>query len=49
MAKVDGEIDFSGAYMSHPLPGAASSDVLSFDNPWRMSDEVISPAHYSRG
>ena len=49
MAKFDSEIDFNDAYMSHPLPGAASSDVLSFDNPWRMSDEVNSPAHYTRG
>ena len=37
------------AFMSSPLKGGESSDVLSFDTPWRMSDEVNSPAHYTRG
>ena len=37
------------AFMSKPLKGGESSDVLRFDNPWRMSDEVNSPAHYTRG
>ena len=36
-------------FMSNPLPGAANDDVLSFDNPWRVSDSVNSPAHYTRG
>ena len=37
------------AFMSNPLKGGEGSDVLRFDNPWRMSDEVNSPAHYTRG
>ena len=53
-AKFDGDVikfgDYNGgAYMSNPLPGAASDDFLSFENPWRLSDEVNSPAHYTRG
>ena len=46
-----GAIDFGdpGPFMSSPLPGAASPDYLVFDNPWRASDEVNSPAHYTRG
>ena len=46
-------------FMSNPLPGAASPDYLVFPdtwenepkigNPWRMSDEVNSPSHYTRG
>ena len=53
-AKFDGDVikfgDYNGdAFMSNPMPGAASSDFLSFENPWRMSDEVNSPAHYTRG
>ena len=48
MAKFDGEIDFGGAYMSNPLPGAMSDDFISF-NPWRESDAVNSPSHYTRG
>ena len=53
-AKFDGDVisfgDYnSDAFMSNPMPGAASSDFLSFENPWRMSDEVNSPAHYTRG
>ena len=49
MAKFDGEIDFSGAYMNHPLAGAMSDDFLSFSNPWKKSDAVNSPSHYTRG
>ena len=37
------------AFMSSPLKGAANDDVLVFDNPWRASDSVNSPAHYTRG
>ena len=48
MAKFDGEIDFGGAYMSNPLPGAMSDDFINF-NPWRASDAVNSPSHYTRG
>ena len=53
-AKFDGDVikfgDYNGgAYMSSPLPGAASNDFLSFENPWRLSDEVNSPSHYTRG
>ena len=36
-------------FMSNPLPGAANDDVLSFDSPWRSSDSVNSPSHYTRG
>jgi hypothetical protein len=49
MAKFDGEIDFSGAYMSNPLPGGMSDDFISFSNPWRESGAVNSPSHYTRG
>ena len=49
MAKFDGEIDFSGAYMNYPLPGAMSDDFLDF-NPYReKNDPVNSPSHYTRG
>jgi len=49
MAKFDGEIDFSGAYMSNPLAGATSDDLLTF-NPYKSNnDPVNSPAHYTRG
>ena len=49
MAKFDGEIDFSGAYMSNPLPGGMSDDFISF-TPWREAeDRVNSPSHYTRG
>ena len=36
-------------FMSNPLKGGNSDDVLHFDNPWRTSDPVNSPAHYTRG
>ena len=36
------------AFMSNPLPGAASDDVISFSD-YRKSDSVNSPAHYTRG
>ena len=49
MAKFDDELDFSGAYMSNPLKGATSDDLLTF-NPYRkQSDPVNSPSHYTRG
>ena len=40
---------FGEAYMSSPLKGAASDDVLVFENPYNKSDAVNSPAHYTRG
>ena len=53
-AKYDGDVirfdDYNnGAFMSSPLPGAASSDFLRIENPWKVSDAVNSPAHYTRG
>ena len=36
-------------FMSNPLPGAASPDILKFDNPYKLSDQVNSPSHYTRG
>lgn len=36
------------AFMSNPLPGAASDDVISFSD-YKKSDSVNSPAHYTRG
>ena len=36
------------AFMSNPLPGAASPDVISFGD-YLKSDKVNSPAHYTRG
>jgi hypothetical protein len=36
------------AFMSNPLPGAASNDVISFSD-YKTSDAVNSPAHYTRG
>ena len=49
-------IDFytqpSKPYMSNPLKGAASNDVLvfgDFSSPYKKSDKVNSPAHYTRG
>ena len=38
-----------GAYMSNPLSGGLSEDVLKSKNPWRASDPVNSPSHYTRG
>ena len=38
-----------GAPMVNPLMAGSADDVLSFDNPWRVSDEVNSPSHYTRG
>jgi len=35
-------------FMSYPLPGAASPDIISF-NEYKKSDRVNSPAHYTRG
>ena len=35
-------------YMSNPLPGASSPDVISFGD-YKKSDAVNSPAHYTRG
>ena len=35
-------------FMSNPLPGAASPDVISFGD-YKKSDSVNSPAHYTRG
>ena len=37
------------AFMNTPLKGANSDDVLRFDNPYKKSDKVNSPAHYTRG
>ena len=37
------------AFMSSPLKGGESEDILKFDTPWRLSDPVNSPAHYTRG
>lgn len=37
------------AFMSNPLPGAAGPDILKFDNPYKLSDPVNSPSHYTRG
>ena len=36
-------------FMSDPLPGAASKDVISFGSGYKTSDSVNSPAHYTRG
>jgi hypothetical protein len=36
------------AFMSNPLKGAASDDVIYFGD-YKKSDEVNSPAHYTRG
>lgn len=36
------------AFMTHPLPGAASPDVLVLGD-YKKSDSVNSPAHYTRG
>ena len=36
------------AFMSNPLPGAASDDVISLGD-YKKSDSVNSPAHYTRG
>ena len=35
-------------FMSNPLPGAASDDVVFFGD-YKKSDKVNSPAHYTRG
>ena len=53
-AKFDGDIinfdDYNqGPHMVNPMAGAASNDFLNFENPWRLSDEVNSPSHYTRG
>ena len=49
MAKFDGEIDFTGAFMNHPLAGAASDDFITFNPYKKSSDPVNSPSHYTRG
>ena len=36
------------AFMSNPLPGASNDDVISFSD-YKKSDNVNSPAHYTRG
>ena len=36
------------AFMSNPLKGAASPDVISFSD-YKKADAVNSPAHYTRG
>jgi len=38
-----------GAYMNTPLSGGLSEDTISFESPWRLSDPVNSPSHYTRG
>ena len=38
----------NSAFMSNPLGGAASDDVLYFSE-YKRSDKVNSPAHYTRG
>ena len=38
----------NSAFMSNPLPGAASNDVISLGD-YKKSDSVNSPAHYTRG
>jgi len=48
----DDSIDFGYndfPYMSSPLPGAASEDVISFGTAYSKKDSVNSPAHYTRG
>ena len=48
----DDSIDFgynSFPYMSTPLPGAASDDVITFGSAYSKKDSVNSPAHYTRG
>ena len=37
------------AFMSSPLKGGNSDDILTFDNPYKLSDPVNSPSHYTRG
>jgi len=51
----DNYIDFGayskGAFMSSPLPGAASDDTLVFSDMWgnEPDDRVNSPSHYTAG
>jgi len=51
--KADDDDEKSWAYFNSPtfLGGAASPDTLDFGsmNPWRESDMVNSPAHYTSG
>ena len=45
-------ITLNNAYMSNPLKGGDSEDVLvfkDFPNPYKKNDAVNSPAHYTRG
>ena len=44
----DDYFKLSSPYMSNPLPGAASPDVITFGD-YKKSDPVNSPAHYTRG
>ena len=37
-----------GAFMSNPLKGGSSDDVLDFSD-YKQTDSVNSPAHYTRG
>ena len=48
-AKFDGDVIQFGDYGAGDYMNMQSEDVLSFENPWRLSDEVNSPAHYTRG
>ena len=41
-------ISFNDAYMSNPLKGASSDDVIDF-GAYGKNDRVNSPAHYTRG
>ena len=40
--------ELNSPFMSNPLPGAASPDVIKIDD-YKKSDSVNSPAHYTRG
>lgn len=44
----DDKFKLDSAYMSNPLKGAYSDDVISFGD-YKKSDAVNSPAHYTRG
>ena len=48
-AKFDGDVIKFGDYGAGDYMNMHSEDVLNFENPWRLSDEVNSPAHYTRG
>ena len=40
--------ELNSPFMSNPLPGAASPDVIKIDD-YKKTDAVNSPAHYTRG